>query len=255
MERIKLSKTGIKDLQNFNWTDYFKYNNSHLIKLDFSNDCLSKSECKLIAPSIRAFQIGEGSDGAHLLKCAKKFAEKNNYSVYPEIMKWFVLEENRHSKTLKKYMSINHIKPCSGLWLDNIFRAMRKLSSLECEIIVLVTAEIIALSYYSALSTATSSRLLKTICAQMLHDELSHVVLQSDTLYKISRTRCCKINSLQRLIRRLIMSATAYVVWVEYRNLFVKGNFTYKKFKKHCNEYLKESICIEKTGELIKIKS
>ena len=166
-------------------------------------------------------------------------------------MKWFVMEENRHSQTLKKYMEIYEIKPVNKLWIDKIFRILRKTMGLECEVIVLVTAEMIALSYYTALSNATNSNLLKTICSQMLNDELRHIVLQSDTLYRISKNRNKIINQLIRNIRKILMNGTVFVVWHKYKELFIKGGFEYKKFKKYSLEYLSESINIEKTGEIL----
>ncbi len=86
-------------------------------------------------------------------------------------------------------MEIYQIDTTEKLWIDNVFRHLRKMMGLECEVIILVTAEMIALSYYTALSNATKSELLKTICSQMLNDELKHVVLQSDTLFRISNRR------------------------------------------------------------------
>ncbi len=98
MERTKLVEAKIENLRIFNWIEYFKYNNLHLFKLDFNNDEeLSIEEKKLITPSIRAFQIGEGSEGKHLTKVVEEFALKNDYKDYIDIMKWFILEENRHS--------------------------------------------------------------------------------------------------------------------------------------------------------------
>ncbi len=171
MKRVKLNTTKIEKLKDFNWIEYFKYNNSHLLKLDFNNNTeLSNEEKKLITPSIKAFQLGEGSEGKHLMQVVEKFALKKNYKAYPEIMKWFIMEENRHSQTLKKYMELYNIKPAKKLWIDKIFRIVRKMIGLECEVIILVTAEMIALSYYTALSEATDSTLLKTICKQMLND-------------------------------------------------------------------------------------
>ena len=165
-------------------------------------------------------------------------------------MRWFVLEENRHSQTLKKYMEIYNIAPVSRIWLDNVFRILRKIMGLECEIIVLVTAEMIALSYYTALGNATNSKLLKTICKQMLNDELKHVVLQSDTLHRISKKRYKLINVIVRQIRKILMRVTLFIVWNKYKNLFIKGGYQYKKFKKYCMEYLEESIYIEKNGKI-----
>lgn len=251
MERVKLLETKIEDLSTFNWIKYFEYNNSHLLKLNFDNNTeLSEEDKKIITSSIKAFQIGEGSNGKHLSKVVKKFAIKKDYKEYIEIMKWFILEENRHSQTLKKYMEIYKIETSSTLLIDNIFRILRRMMGLECGVIILVTAEMIALSYYTALSNATNSKLLKTICSQMLNDELKHVVLQSDTLFRISKDRNKIINKLIRRIRKLVMGITSFVVWTKYKKLFIKGNYTYKIFKNNCKEYLEESIKIEKTGKI-----
>lgn len=90
----------MENLKNFDWIEYFKYNNAHLLKLDFTNNTeLSKAKKELITPSIKAFQLGEGSEGKHLMKVVEKFSKQKDYKEYPEIMKWFILEENRHSQT------------------------------------------------------------------------------------------------------------------------------------------------------------
>ena len=251
MKRVELIETNIINLDKFDWIKYFKYNNEHLLKLDFSNNKeLSIDDIKLITPSIKAFQIGEGSEGKHLSKVVDKFSKKTGYVEYPEIMKWFILEENRHSQTLKKFMEVYNIKPVKKLWIDNIFRLLRKLMGLECEVIVLVTAEMIALSYYTALSNATNSNVLKTICKQMLNDELKHVVLQSNTLHRISMNRNKVVNKIVRLIRKIIMRCTVLVVGHKYKKLFLKGGYTYKDFKKNSLEYLDESIYIENYGKI-----
>ena len=249
---VNLNETKIDNLKGFDWNKYFEYNSSHLIKLDYSNNKeLTEKEKELITPSIRAFQIGEGSEGKHLKKVVEKFAKKTNDEEYIKAMDWFVLEENRHSMTLKKYMEVYGIKPIEKNWIDNVFRFLRKLMGLECEVVVLVTAEMIALSYYTALSNATNSKLLKDICSQMLHDELRHVVFQSYTLHKISIIRNKFINKIVREIRKFLMRITLNVVWIKYKDLFEKGNYSKEIFKKESLEYLKQSIDIEKRGILI----
>ena len=249
---VNLNETKIDNLKDFDWNKYFEHNNSHLIKLDYSNNKeLAEEEKELITPSIRAFQIGEGSEGKHLKKVVEKFGKRTNDEEYIKAMDWFILEENRHSMTLKKYMEIYGIKPIEKNWIDNVFRFLRKLMGLECEVVVLVTAEMIALSYYTALSNATNSKLLKDICSQMLHDELRHVVFQSYTLHKISRRRNKIINKFVRGIRKFLMRITLNVVWIKYKDLFKKGNYSKETFKKDSLEYLKQSTDIEKTGELI----
>lgn len=248
---VNLKETKIDNLKEFNWNKYFEYNNSHLIKLDYSNNKeLTEDEIKLITPSIKEFQIGEGSEGKHLKKVVEKFSKKTNNKDYIKQMDWFILEENRHSKTLKKYMEVYNIKSLEKTWIDSVFRILRKLMGLECEVVVLVTAEMIALSYYTALSNATDSKLLKDICSQMLHDELRHVVFQSYTLHKISKRRNKIINKIIRGIRKILMRITLIIVWFKYKKLFIKGNYSKKILKNDSLEYLKQSIKIEETGDI-----
>lgn len=247
MKRVNLKETGIEDIKSFDWIEYFKYNNAHLIPLDYSlNNELNRGQKRLIFPSIKAFQIGEGSDGAHLTSVVKAFAEKTEYPEFPEIMRWFIVEENRHSQMLKAYLEAYGEECEKSLWIDNVFRSLRKLMGIECEVIVLVTAEMIALSYYDALADATDSVLLKDICAQMLHDELMHIVLQSDTLNRISSGRAEFFNTISRAIRKILMSVTSSVVWKKYMDVFVKSGYTKKDFKDNCKFYLNQSISIEK---------
>ena len=247
MKRVNLKETGIEDIKSFDWVEYFKYNNAHLIPLDYSlNNELNRGQKRLIFPSIKAFQIGEGSDGAHLTSVVKAFAEKTEYPEFPEIMKWFIVEENRHSKMLKAYLEAYGEECVNSLWIDNIFRGLRRLMGIECEVIVLVTAEMIALSYYDALADATDSVLLKDICTQMLHDELMHIVLQSDTLNRISSGRAKFFNTISRTIRKILMSVTSSVVWKKYKDVFIKAGYTKKDFKENCKFYLNQSISIEK---------
>ena len=120
------------------------------------------------------------------------------------------------------------------------------MTGIACEAIVLVTAEMIALSYYDALADATDSVLLKDICAQMLHDELMHIVLQSDTLNRISSGRAEFFNTISRAIRKILMSVTSSVVWKKYNDVFVNAGYTKKDFKENCKFYLNQSISIEK---------
>ena len=78
MERVQLAHTKIDNLEKFDWIEYFRYNNSHLLKLDFSdNRELTSEEKELITHSIRAFQIGEGSERkAFNQGCRKIFYKK-----------------------------------------------------------------------------------------------------------------------------------------------------------------------------------
>lgn len=241
---IRLSGLHMTDMEYTDWAAYFAENHEHRLQIDFSKEPqLSKQEKELIFPSIRNFQKGEASEGRFLLKCAARYAEKNDEPAYLGAMEWFVREENWHSAYLKQYMDYHNVPAGKTSLLDNIFRCLRKTGGLRSEVIVLVTAEMVALSYYSALAECVDSPALKSICAQMLRDELPHVVFQSHTLH---RMQSCPA---QRLLRILFMEVTMTVVWFSMKDVLIAGGYSFKRFAGDCLGYLGQSLEMEKCGK------
>ncbi|MCI8658746.1 MAG: ferritin-like domain-containing protein [Lachnospiraceae bacterium] len=240
---ISLSTLPIGDLTQYDWIAHFQANHDHHLQIDFSTEPeLTPQEKSLISPSIQNFQKGEASEGCFLLHCAKRYAGLSHDLEYPEAMKWFVREENRHSAYLRKFMDYHQIPVGRHSFLDDIFRLLRKSGGLRTEIIVLVTAEMIALSYYRALAECIDSPALKSICRQMLKDELPHIVFQSYTLYKL------KSYPIENLLRILLMEASMTVVWFCYKNVFRAGDYSYHRLATDCLGYLRQSIKIAENG-------
>ncbi len=243
---IELSRLRIRDPMHYDWAAYFSRNARRKPVIEFTTETwLTEREKSLIFPSVRMFQTGEVSDGRHLLKTAEKYVQKSGDRQYLDAMKWFVAEENRHSCYLEKYMEYYGIKPRRKVWLDGWFRRLRRLGGLKGEVIVLVTAEIIALSYYSALAGCTDSTVLKRICRQMLHDELRHVVFQSVTLYKL------RSSILQEPVRICMMQMTIWAVWPFIGKILKKGGYSYRKFYRESMGYLRQSMEITRKGEIL----
>lgn len=218
------------------WLEFFRENDKHRLQIDFSKEAALPSDIKaLICPSVSAFQIGEHSDGLHLIKVSEAFASKFDEPTYPEVMKLFIKEENFHSSYLGEFMRYHELPLRKSNSLDRTFRRLRRRSDLRPEVVTLVTAEIIALSYYSALSDATDSPALKRICAQMLHDELPHVIFQSYTLGHFKESKWLKLQ------RQLLMRAATCAVWTAYGKLFRAAGWTYSKFKQENLGYLRQS--------------
>lgn len=240
---ISLLTHPIHDPENFDWAAYFQNNNDHRLQIDFTGEPpLTPEEKDLIFPSIQIFQKGEASEGLFLLSCAERYARKNNAPEYLEAMKWFVREENWHSAYLKKYMDYHQIPVRSQSVLDNIFRFLRKTGGLKSEIIVLVTAEMIALSYYRALAECVDSPALKSICRQMLHDELPHILFQSRTLHHLMP------GPWEKPLRILLMEITMTVVWFSVKEIFQTGGYSYRRLASDCLGYLRQSMEIAENG-------
>lgn len=218
------------------WLEFFRENDKHRLQIDFSQEVKLSDETKaLILPSISAFQIGEHSDGLHLVKAAEVFASLFDEPAYPNVMKLFIKEENFHSSYLGEFMRFHNLPLRKSNFLDRTFRRIRRRGNILSEVITLITAEIIALSYYSALSDATESPALKRICAQMLHDELPHVIFQSYTIGHFKQSRWLKFK------RHFLMLATTRAVWTAYGNVFRAAGWTYDRFRQENLGYLKQS--------------
>ena len=228
------------DYNYADWLNHFKENDKARLEVDFSDEPeLTDEEKKLIFKSIKAFQMGEHSDGVYLAELAKKFGKEHNEPYYAETMNLFIKEENFHSAYLAWYLKHHNEPKAKKNKLDKIFRDLRHNGKVFTEISVLVTAETIALSYYSALGNVADqigSKALRAICNQMLHDELPHIVFQTYTLLHFGNKRSI------RFFRRFVMECTTIAVYMMYGKLLKAGGYNYKKFHGDNIAYLKQSF-------------
>lgn len=240
---VMITKNKMNCYKYKDWNTYFTYNRSRRLILDFSKENgLSEKEKALVFPSIQAFQKGEGSDGKYLMETVDEYVHANGVKEYREAMRQFIAEENCHSAYLKQYMDFYHVKGKQVSLLDNIFRKLRQQGGLKCEVTVLVTAEMIALTYYDALAESTGSPVLKSICRQMLHDELAHIMFQSHTLSR------CKHCFYDKFVRIFLMEVTLLFVWGAFHKVYRAGGYHFSRFLKENMGYLRQSVYLsEKT--------
>lgn len=239
LEMINLTKSKMNQYDYRDWISYFQENNHQRLDIDFSQEKqLSASECDLIFPSIKAFQKGEGSDGRHLMKAARRFIQEYKETDYQEAVQWFIREENWHSAYLRTFMDFYHVKTAKKSLPDKLFRKLRQTGGIKSEITILVTAEIIALTYYDALSKSTESSALKSICSQMLKDELPHIIFQSYTLSRLKK------RAFDKVIRIMIMELTMLFVWLLFHNVYQAGGYSFVQFLKASMGYLRQSIVL-----------
>ncbi|MCG8327478.1 MAG: hypothetical protein MI974_07325 [Chitinophagales bacterium] len=209
------------------WFYYFEGNQEHFnhIKWEGDNE-LTEQEKKIITSSLQQFQKGENSEGKNLYRYAKELNDES----YLETIKLFIKEEKSHAQVLGRFMEQNKIPKIKSHWIDDTFRNLRKLFSLENSIIVLVTAEIVAVVYYKALQKSTNSNTLKEICQQILVDEEMHINFQSFTLRKFYFGKNYFYKKISRLFHTILMSGTFLVVWIYHRKVLKKGGFTFTQY-------------------------
>jgi bacterioferritin (cytochrome b1) len=231
-----------KEVNFAKWFDYFANNKLNLLAIRWDDAyVLTEDERKTITKSIQQFQLGENSEGKHLINSAKKYAARTGDHLYYDALIDFIKEEQRHAKDLARFMRLQGIPLVRNHWVDQVFRKMRRFAGLELSVIVLITAEIIAKVYYQALKQSTNSTILKDLCHQILRDEEKHVEFQSQTLRKLNAGRNQLVNGTGRLFHRVLLEGTLLVVWQQHSKVFIAGGYTFSQFLSACRHEFRES--------------
>jgi hypothetical protein len=230
------------------WVDHFRWNGSVAMRVPWHiGPDLSDQERTAIAHSIQMFQLGENSEGRHLIRYAKEWAEHTGDAAYPEAIRMLIVEEQRHASVLGRFMEINGIARIKRGCSDGVFWWARNMfGSLEVSISVLVTAEIIAKVYYPALSEATASIVLRSICEQIHREEVAHVEFQTDQLARIRVGRPPYGIWVTRLLHRLLFYPTLMVVGLSHRMVLRRSGISLWRFFARCHrEFVRDLAAME----------
>ena len=215
------------------WSQFFLENRETEDSLPFSDtNKLTEEERALITPSIQQFELGENSEGNTFLNAGKRYAYDNHDYDYVSALTLFIAEENRHSSYLRRFMQKQDIPIVRKHWVDSSFRKIRKLQGLETCVAVLVTAEIIAKSYYRALRDCTDSPLLKAICSQILRDEVKHIWFQASILRKLRSKQSSLRIRFTEALQHILMLGTCFLVWRQFETVFRKGGISFSSLFK-----------------------
>lgn len=230
------------------WVHYFRGNGLVAMRIPWHlGPDLRRHERTAIARSIRLFQLGESSEGRHLLEYARGWTARSGDVAYVEAVRMLIGEEQRHSFVLARFMEMNGISRISHGFSDRVFRYLRNLiGSLELSISVLVTAEIVAKVYYPALRAATDSTVLRTICDQIYRDEVAHVEFQTAQLARIRANRGAPLIWTIALLHRILFYTTAAVVGLSHRAALRRGGLRFPHFLLQCRrEFLRDLAAMD----------
>lgn len=215
---------------SYDWVDYF-YRNAPEPVLPWGNTVrLSGAERLAVIASIRQFQLGEGATGRRMLERAQRFSRKTGDLGLIAALKLFLREEQRHSKILARFLELENVPCLRKHWVDSIFRYLRGLAGLELCLKVLVTAELLARPYYSALRNATGSPLLRSICQLIFDEEGAHLQFQAFTLSQFEKRHGRTARDLLRRLHAALLASTAVILWLEHRSVFRAANRTFRQF-------------------------
>lgn len=207
---------------------------------------ITGEETNTILASLQAWQLGETSDGAHLINTSTKYAIKAGDSDYVKAIKLFIKEEQKHGNNLGKYLDAIGKPRIKKNWGDTLFRKIRYFnSSMEIWTLAVITVESTAQIFYQCLKNATGCILLKQICTDILIDEVYHIDFQTERLAILFEAKSEFEKIIMNKFYTLFFFITALVVWMAHKKLFKAGGVHFKKFmRKMKYKYLKTIYCV-----------
>ena len=94
-------------LLSVSWLNYYRHNRESLMPIPWECGAeLNEAELAAVASSIQEFQLGESSEGKHLVRRAEEFAREQGLAAYGEAVKLFVAEEIRHARDLGRVLDL-----------------------------------------------------------------------------------------------------------------------------------------------------
>ncbi|CAA9403148.1 MAG: hypothetical protein AVDCRST_MAG64-1833 [uncultured Phycisphaerae bacterium] len=214
------------------WCRHFADNarRQHPIPWELGADA-TPAELAAIVPSLRGWQLGETSDGSHLLAAAAGYATAAGDPAFLDAARLFISEEQRHGEALGRFLDLAGAERSRFDWGDWLFRNVRYLSPrMEVWATPVVMVETHAMVYYNALRRATRSRVLRAICRQILADEVPHIRFQCERLAVLHRARGPWLMAVTRAVHVTFFAAVTLAVWAGHRRALRAGGYGFRRF-------------------------
>ena len=214
------------------WVDYFQSNAQRQREIPWQLGAgASLEELAEITPSLRGWQLGETSDGKHLLAAAGNYAIKVGDPGFVDAVRLFIAEEQRHGESLGRFLDLAHVARAKSDWGDALFRAARYcLPSMEVWVTPVVMVETHAMIYYNAIRRATKSVVLRGLCEQILADEVAHIRFQCERLAILHRRRSSWLRTLTMATHRIMFAAITMAIWCGHRRALRAGGYNFARF-------------------------
>lgn len=213
------------------WIEHFQANALE-IRVNWKQlPTITIQETSSILHSLQAWQLGETSDGAHLIRAASLYAQKINDPDYVEAVRLFIKEEQKHGNNLGCYLDAIGKPRIKQNWGDTLFRKIRYFNtSMEIWTLAVITVESAAQVFYQSLKDATGCSLLKQICTDILIDEAYHIDFQTERMLIIFENGRPAGKFLRKYIYFLFFFSTSLLVWFAHKKVFKAGGVHFKKY-------------------------
>jgi len=223
------------------WIGHFKANAlEKRVNWDLKPNITPEEICTIL-PSLQAWQLGETSEGKHLIAASTKYARAIGDLPYINAVKLFIKEEQKHGNNLGSYLDAINVPRIKQDWGDSLFRKVRYFNtSMELWTLAVIVVESTAQIFYQALKNATNCELLKQICNDILIDEAYHITFQTERLAIIYEGKNNFSKAWRRIVYKYFFYATSSLVWFANRKLFKAGGNTFDSYSRAMeHKYLK----------------
>lgn len=206
------------------WITHFRQNaTQHRVNWQHA-PTLSPAERQAIIPSLRAWQLGETSDGKHLLHAAGKYAKATGDAHYVEAVQLFIYEEQKHGNNLGRYLDALQVPRAKKDWGDSLFRKVRYFNTnMEIWTLAVIVVESTAQIFYQCMKDASNCTLLKQICTDILIDEAYHIDFQTERMAIIFSGKSNVGKALRQVVYPAFFLFVSLLVWAGHRKLFMAG--------------------------------
>jgi hypothetical protein len=214
------------------WLDYFQANAKNRRDISWNlGSGVASAELAEISDSLRGWQLGETSDGSHLLAAAANYAAKVRDPLFVDVVRLFIAEEQRHGDNLGRFLDLAGIERAKSDWGDTLFRRIRySVPSMEVWATPVVMVETHAMVYYDAIRRSSRSTVLRGICDQILRDEVVHIRFQCERLAMLHRRRSRWLRALTKLAHRVLFAGITIAVWTAHRRAYRAGGYGFSRF-------------------------
>lgn len=214
------------------WLEYFRANADRPLDCPWHQGVgASTEELALIVGSLRSWQLGETSDGAHLFETAQRYADSEGDPEFVEVARLFIAEEQGHGEALGRFLDLAGVPRAQRDFGDTLFRAARHcLPGLEVWTTPVLMAEVHAMVYYNAIRKATGSLVLRRICERLLRDEVAHIRFQCERLAILHRRRPRWLRALTMGGHHVLFLAVTLGIWAGHRKALRAGGYDFGHF-------------------------
>ena len=216
------------------WVAYFEQNAAEQRDIPWESGAgVTPVELSVIAPSLRGWQLGETSDGSHLLAAARNYATAIGDPEFIDAVQLFIAEEQRHGSNLGRFLQLAGVELARKDWGDSLFRSVRyAIPRMEIWATPVVMVETHAMVYYNALRRATQSPVLQAICKQILADEVPHIRFQCERLAILHRRRPRWLRAITIGCHRFMFAGITIAVWFGHKKALRAGGYGFGRFWK-----------------------